>query len=174
VRAAQSVLDDLATAAMQSCHLVVAEGAEAVVLATAASPMPMGYAVRVGARFPLMETSSGVVIVAFGRERVRRAAFADEAPEDYAERIERVRRRGYEVWDSHVVRGVTNGTAPELDHSGHACAAVTVPYLKQIRAEPSRSDVLARAVEAGAALSRAMSAAERPETDTIPSREAEG
>jgi DNA-binding IclR family transcriptional regulator len=175
VRAAQSVLDDLAAAAMQSCHLVVAEGAEAVVLATAASPMPMGYAVRVGARFPLMETSSGVVIVAFGRERVRREAFgAGEAPEDYAERIERVRRRGYEVWDSHVVRGVTNVAAPVLDHSGHACAAVTVPYLEQIRAEPNRSDVLARVVEAGVALSRAMGAAERPQTNTIPSREAEG
>lgn len=157
LRAAQPVLDELAMAAMQSCHLVVAEGAEALVLATAASPMPMGYAVRVGARFPLMETSSGVVIVAHGRPRVRREAFgAGEAPEDYAERTERVRRRGYEMWDSHVVRGVTNVTAPVLDHSGHACAAVTVPYLEQIRAEPTRAEVLERVREAGAALSRAM------------------
>ena len=173
VRSAQPVLDELAVATMQSCHLVAAEGDAAVVLAAADSPMPMRYGVKVGARFPLMETSSGVVIAAFGRPRVRREALPADGPEsldDYADRFARIRRRGYEVWDSHVVRGVTNVTAPVFDHAGLACAAVTVPYLEQSRAEPTRADALMRVIDAGTALSRTMGAADDDAQAVDPAR----
>lgn len=156
IRLAGPTMERLAASTQQSCHLAVADSASLVVLATADSPTPMGYGVKVGATFPLLETSSGVAIVAFSRAYTSRSEIADNegnSTVDYADRLARVRKLGYEVWDSQVVHGVTNITVPVFDHSGHACAALTIPYLEQTRLTTTRKQALDQLIDAAGALS---------------------
>ena len=159
VRLAQPILDDLAAVTLQSCHLAVADGHRLLILATAESPLPMHYSVKVGAAFPLMETSSGAVIVAGARPERREAVLAALPPAERAEaeaRCAAAARAGHEVIESRVVRGVTNLSAPVRDHAGIVIAALTIPYLEQSRAEASRAAALARLVGAAARLSASL------------------
>lgn len=159
VRLAQPILDGLALSTKQSCHLGVAEGDRLLILASAMSPLPMSYAVKVGATFPLLETSSGVVILAFMPPDWRAARLAgldpDEVP-DIEARAEAVRGCGQEVYQSRVVIGVTNLTVPVRDHRGSVIAALTIPYLKQLKAEMTSEEAIARAAEAAETLSRGL------------------
>ena len=159
VRTAQPILDALALSTKQSCHLGVAEGDRLLILASAISPLPMSYAVKVGATFPLLETSSGVVILAFMPPdwRAPRLAGLDPAEvPDIETRAEAVRACGQEVFESQVVRGVTNLTVPVRDHRGGVIAALTIPYLKQLKAEMEPDEAIACVAEAAATLSRAL------------------
>lgn len=157
VRAAHPVMDELARRSMQSCHLAMAQDMQLYVLASTDSPLPMHYSVKVGATFPLLETSSGVVITAFAGDVRIETVLGEEEKElrtGYRERFDRIRRIGYEVWDSKVVRGVTNLSVAIRDHSGMAKAALTIPYLEQAGAIPTRKDALALLVDAATTLSR--------------------
>lgn len=159
LRLAQPVLDDLAAATLQSCHLAVAEGPRLFILATAESPLPMHYSVKVGATFPVMETSSGCVILAHARAE-RREAVIDALPEpertEAAERCAAAAAAGYEIIESRVVRGVTNLSVPVRDHARAVIAALTVPYLEQRGAQASRADVLNALTTAAERLSRSL------------------
>lgn len=164
--AAQPVLDALAVRSMQSPHLIVAEVETALVVAGGRSTLDMQYAVRVGARFPLLETSSGMVLVAFQAIGVGvdlRALGGQHRDLVDPERIGNIRDLGYEVWDSQIVRGVTNLSVPVRDGAGQVCAALTIPYLEQSRATPTRSEALAMAGEAAEGISRALRVGMAPE-----------
>jgi DNA-binding IclR family transcriptional regulator len=159
VRRAQPVLDDLAAETLQSCHLAVAEGARLLILAAAESPLPMHYSVKVGAAFPVMETSSGCVIVAHARAERREAVIAALPNAERAEAAARcaaVAAAGHEIIESRVVRGVTNLSVPVRNHAGAVIAALTVPYLEQAGARASREDVLSLLQAAADRLSRSL------------------
>lgn len=158
---AQPLLEDLALATLQSCHLAVAERHELLIVAAANSPLPMHYSVKVGAKFPLLETSSGVVITAFQNEGRIEATLGALPTDEHAglqRRFADARRLGHEAWESRVVRGVTNLTVPVSDHSGRVIAAMTVPYLEQTRASQTRESTLLALRDAGRALSRGLGA----------------
>src|SRR6185503_14346907 len=55
----------------QSCHLVVPSDQFMVVIARVESPYELGLVVRIGHRRPLLEATSGLVLVAFQPEAVR-------------------------------------------------------------------------------------------------------
>lgn len=159
VRIAQPILEELALSTKQSCHLGVAEGDRLLILASEMSPLPMNYAVKVGATFPLLETSSGVVILAFAPPEQIAARLAGLAPE-YARKVEArceaIRASGREVIESQVVFGVTNLSLPVRDHRGRVVAAMTIPYLEQLTATVGREQAAARVAEAADTLSRAL------------------
>jgi DNA-binding IclR family transcriptional regulator len=79
--------------------------------------------VRVGARFPLAETTSGHVLLAW-----REPPHA--APAALRSHLERVRRRGYQQQRSQSVRGVIDLSCPIRDGRGGVVAAMTIPYLR--------------------------------------------
>ena len=131
------VMQALAPAAQQSCHLAVLSGHEALIVLQVDSPLPMRYSVMLGAKFDFAETSSGVVIYALSGDTVREQldawlALDGRAPDEIrsvAARAAAIVDKGYEVQPSLAVSGVTNISVPILDYLGHVVAALTVPYM---------------------------------------------
>lgn len=155
-------MEKLAFAAQQSCHLAVLSGARVLIVAQADAPRPMHYAVRLGAQFPLAETSSGAVLFAYQPEHHRQAlleasiASFPELAETLPERAERVLAEGGERRESLVVSGVTNLSQPVFDHRGVIAACLTIPFLAQkglaVDVDAAERAVIATAAGISAAL----------------------
>jgi DNA-binding IclR family transcriptional regulator len=146
------ILARLASETDQSCHLATVAGTSLVILAQADSPMPMHYTIKLGSRFPAMETSSGVVIAAHcapNRQDMLLAEFSGAERDGYRARFEAILRDGYEQRDSDVTAGVINLSKAVLDATGQPLGAVTVPFLPQRRMR-MEADAVLRAVIAAA------------------------
>lgn len=144
------VLKDVAVGLEQSCHLSIAYENQILVVAGAESPGPRSLSVRVGTRFDLTDTASGVVLMAWREPN-------DRADADFRSKLERVRRRGYEQYRSRSIRGVIDLSCPVRDASGTVVAAITVPYLtrrgeKSSAIESARDTLLAAASKLSALL----------------------
>ncbi|MBW8745003.1 MAG: helix-turn-helix domain-containing protein [Sphingomonas sp.] len=116
VRAAMPEMQVLALESGQSCHLVVPNGGQGMVIAREEQPGMRGFALKVGARIDIINSCSGQVILAFSNlqhaERIVRAAGSRQgtaANRDRprigpawlsARRISRV-KRGWEVRALH-------------------------------------------------------------------------
>jgi DNA-binding IclR family transcriptional regulator len=155
------IMQGLAPAAQQSCHLAVLSGHEALIVLQIESPLPMRYSVMLGAKFAFDETSSGVVIYAYSSERVREQLDAwlrhDGRSEDeikqVAARAAAIIAAGCEVKQSLAVGGVTNISVPVFDYLGHVVAALTVPYMPQRAATVPLDQARDFAIEACRAIS---------------------
>lgn len=155
------IMQALAPAAQQSCHLVVMSGNEALIVLQIDSPLPMRYSVMLGAKFDFSETSSGVVVYAYSPERVREqldaslrlAGRPEKEIEQVAARAAAILKAGCEVKKSLAVEGVTNISVPVFDHLGHVVAALTVPYVPQRAATVPLERVRELTIEAGRAIS---------------------
>jgi DNA-binding IclR family transcriptional regulator len=166
---ALSVMQALAPAAQQSCHLAVMSGHEALIVLQVDSPLPMRYSVTLGAKFDFAQTSSGVVIYAYSDQRVRDQLIAALRSDGRsAEEIRQVELRaaailkhGYEVKKSLAVEGVTNISVPVFDYLGHVVAALTVPYIPQRAATVPLTQVRELTIKAGCTISTNLGAGSR-------------
>ncbi|WP_158625959.1 IclR family transcriptional regulator [Arsenicitalea aurantiaca] len=167
--AALPVMQTLAPATMQSCHLAVLSDRDALIVLQIDSPLPMRYSVMLGAKFQFEETSSGVVVFAFSPPEQRETLLSKLEAEgrDRAD-IESIRLRaeaiaadGYEVRTSLAVGGVTNISVPVFDYLGHVVAALTVPYMPQRAALVPLDAVVGQVIQAGRAISIELGAANR-------------
>jgi DNA-binding IclR family transcriptional regulator len=156
VSQATPLMRKFAQDAGQSCHLVVYERGRVVVVAQFDAPGYWGLSIRVGAHVALIGTGSGHVLLAFQNAQERRFMLAEHeaaagegaAPDDLEERLEEIRRRGFEVMPSRQTRGVLNISAPVLAPDGSALAAVTCPYVERIDDERSPgAEAVARLME---------------------------
>lgn len=166
--AALPIMQGLAPQALQSCHLAVMSGHEALIVLQIDSPLPMRYSVMLGAKFDFAETSSGVVIYAYSTKPAQAELDAYLAAEgrgaetaDVHARAEAILASGSEVKTSLVVGGVTNISVPVFDYLGHIVAALTVPYVPQRAAVVSLDAVRDLAVEAGRRISMNLGAGSR-------------
>jgi DNA-binding IclR family transcriptional regulator len=135
VETALPVMHRLAGEIEQSCHLVVPSGEQIVVVARIDPPGDIGLVVRVGHRRPMAQATSGLVLLAWQGDAVRdRWLDIVEAHDDSVERkgllrrLTKIREKGYASAPSHVVGGVTDLSAPIVEH-GHAVCALTVPFI---------------------------------------------
>ena len=164
VECALPVMRDLSANADQSCHLVVREGQNALVVLQIDSPLPMRYSVALGSHFPILETSSGAVLLAHSnraeRDRiVERIVVAGEGQGTRTEieaRLNEVARLGYEMRASLAVEACTNISMPVRDHTGAVIAALTVPLLPQKAARFDRETVFERTRAAAEKISAAL------------------
>ncbi|KQN93722.1 transcriptional regulator [Sphingomonas sp. Leaf231] len=129
------IMQDLARATGQSCHLAVPSGAEMVVIAGVEAPGLSGFAVRVGYRRPLHRSASGRVLLAFQPPAVRAAMLAeisaagdDPEIEALSPRLDALLADGDSITPSPVLDGITDLSAPILEHDA-ARAALTVPFV---------------------------------------------
>jgi len=168
VDAALPVLRELVGNTDQSCHLVVLRGATVLIVLQVDSPLPMRYSVALGSHFPVLETSSGAVLLA-DLPPSEREALIDEivakdedcgSREEIAARLGEINRLGYEMRASLAVEGCTNISMPIRDHIGATVAALTVPYLPQKHARFDKLEVLAATRAAATEISRALGAPE--------------
>ena len=139
VSAAAPVMDRIAASTMQSCHLAVMDDLKILVVAQVNSPTPMHYAVRLGAQFPVWETSSGLVLLAYQPDEARRSMIdrimtvqAEVTRQELDERCAAVLANGCEVRASAIVSGITNITYPIFNHQGRVVAVLTSPFLPQV------------------------------------------
>lgn len=156
VSCAVPAMEALAQGVGQSCHLVVMDRTSVVIVAQVDSPLPIRYSVRLGAQFPIWETSSGFLLAAFlsksGRVRLfeQLAQVIDEAElAAFTAKIDAVATEGFEERQSLRIPGITNLSRPVFDHNGQIAAALTVPYLSQ-RSNPISVEETAAALAAAA------------------------
>jgi DNA-binding IclR family transcriptional regulator len=134
---AAPVMQRLARDVNQSCHLAMVSGDSVIVIGQVDSPGNNIRSVSLGAKIDLWRASSGRVILAHRGEAALSEALArvplpegKTGPEIRAE-LAQIRATGCEVMDSFVARGIVNISAPVIDHSGEAAAALTIPYLQR-------------------------------------------
>jgi DNA-binding IclR family transcriptional regulator len=171
IDSALPVMRDLAARSDQSCHLVVLNGLHVLIVLQVESPLPMRYSVALGSQFPILETSSGAVLLANlpKRERellIERLIESDEADvggDHLDQRLAAVDEHGFEMRPSLAVEGCINISLPVRDHLGATVAALTVPYLPQKDARFDQETVLAETTAAAIAISRALGSPETAE-----------
>jgi len=146
VAEALPLMTDLTRITSQSCHITVIHNDRILVVAQMESPANLGFSVRVGAQLDILQTASGMVMLAFQSEenRQRMLVAHDQASgttSDFSQlerHFSRIRRRGYEEADSLQIQGIKNISFPVLDPAGYAFAAVTVPFLQRLDQENER------------------------------------
>jgi len=143
IDAAIPIMHRLAADLFQSCHLAVRFAESALVIAQVDPPGFIGLSVRVGARAPLLDTCSGLTLLAFRPHWEQERGLAEFGVEAGSEeetaaeaRLAKIRRTGRTRVPSLVTRGVTDLAAPILDHMGCAQACLTVPYLERVAETP--------------------------------------
>jgi len=160
------VMRRLAADSDQSCHLVVLRDLQVLIVLQVDSPLPMRYSVALGSQFPILETSSGAVLLA-NLPVLERAALIERlrgseefAGGEIAARLESIDTIGFEMRPSLAVDGCINISLPIRDHIGTTVAALTVPYLPQKHARFDRQAVLKSAQAAALEISRGLGATE--------------
>jgi DNA-binding IclR family transcriptional regulator len=148
--------------AEQSCHLVVYDRGNLLVIAQVDGPGTWGIAVRLGSRIGLIDTGSGRVMLAFQTDEQRTHMLAEhtrvkgEGTIDHAAleaTCAQIRTAGFLQKDSQQTFGVTDVTFPILGPSREAMAALTCPYLRRI------DEYVAPTLDAATALLREMAEA---------------
>ena len=143
--AAIPMMHSMASEIEQSCHLSVRFSRYAVVVAQVDPPGFIGFSVRVGARAPMLESCSGLTLLAFRPSWEDDASIfvddeverSDEERGALVEKLECIRRTGRTRVPSLITHGITDIASPVLDHAGCAMASLTVPYLARVGESPS-------------------------------------
>tara|TARA_B110000977_G_scaffold162002_1_gene207203 strand:- start:1571 stop:1819 length:249 start_codon:yes stop_codon:yes gene_type:complete len=78
--------------------------------------------------------------------------------------LTRIRKDGFEVRDSFVVKGVVNIAAPIIDHSGQAAAALTVPHIERFDSPVSFEQCTSELIATATAISKSLGG--QPPTQT--------
>lgn len=125
----------------QANQLVVFDRGSVVVIAQQEAPDYWGISIRVGSHISLFDTGSGHVLLAFRSVEEREMMIAShgkkgEEPElndEFYERLDQIRERGYEMMPSAQVAGVYNLSAPILGPDGSCVAALTCPFVTLVK-----------------------------------------
>jgi len=157
------IMRHFAREAGQPCHLVIHDRSILVVVAQVDSPKYWNVSIRTGSRIAMVNTGSGHVFLAFARPEERALMLKEHdiedgspPPENFAERLRRVREQGYEIHESRQVASVVNLSVPILGPVGTVLAVLTCPYTERLDAgdAPDQDAVLKLLIAAGADISK--------------------
>jgi DNA-binding IclR family transcriptional regulator len=152
VSVAAPIVERFAAEVHQAAHLVVAHRGETVIIAATSGGADMNFALKLGYRRPLADAHSGLVLMAFQPEAVRRQMIAEcfalmrERPDPtaLAADLERVRREGSIIHESRDIVGVTDVVCPIVLGDGRAIACVTVAAVTRRSNPPNFQAMLGR------------------------------
>jgi len=121
----------------QSCHLVVRNRNQGLVVVREQSPAVSGFCVSTGASIDLVRSCSGQVILAFSTPArtdavIEELAITGADARRLGERLAVVRAQGYGVQPSAIAPGVTDLSYPVRGFDGGLVAALTIPFLELI------------------------------------------
>lgn len=139
VELANPVMNALVQKVEQSCHLVVFNNNQLLVVAQVDSPGRLGFSVRLGTDLKsLSKTASGQIFLAHHSVEERRHLML-AAKELYTETLEQelqdVKQRGYIESPSLQIKGIYNQSYPIFDYTGALVAVLTVPFVKKLEGE---------------------------------------
>jgi DNA-binding IclR family transcriptional regulator len=130
---ARPYMREFCAASDQSCHLVIRNGDQGLIITRQQNPGPTGLHVRIGSEIDLKSSCSGHVLLAFGLGfRASSNTPAAASDKSFAAILNAVRERGYERMESARTLGVTDVSYPIFDMHGDVLAALTVPFLRFI------------------------------------------
>lgn len=161
----------LAAKVEQSCHLVVVNGSQGLVVLRQESPGQTGFAVRLGTSVDLVSSCSGHVLLAFATDAVRDEALAGtKGAAAVRERLDTVRAQGFESIPSARMAGVSDISCPVFGFDGHVVAALTIPFLEAIDGAPhcSQADALEALKATTEAISTSLGWYGRAPEDIVP------
>lgn len=148
----------------QSVHLAIVNDDSILVVGQVDSPGNNTMAVRLGAKIDLWQASSGRVILAHLPEEELSRFFQNVAlppgqtEANIMEELRKIRKDGFEVRDSFMIKGIVNISAPVIDHSGYATAALTVPHIERFNDPISFEACKVELITAAAGLSKSLGA----------------
>jgi DNA-binding IclR family transcriptional regulator len=161
VETASPFMAVFADASRYPCHLAIPTGDQIAVIARAESGELVGIAVKVGYRQSLLDTGSGMCLLAFMSDEDRARAFAllraarRKIPDTLKKELTRIAKAGGVIEPSRIMEGVWDISCPVF-HDGKAVAALTVPYVKLKNNTTSREAVAKRLADAAARISAAL------------------
>lgn len=160
--AALPIMQELAEAVGQSCHLCVAGERGLLVVAQAEPRGPMVFTVKLGAEFPWSARYVSVrVLAAFSddQDALRRAIEAEDGPDlSLRARLNAIRTAGHAVAPSETTGGVTDLAVPVFGYRDEVKASLVVPLLPQLGRTPDAATVLNRLQAAAERISHAIGA----------------
>lgn len=136
------LMDRFAEESGQSCHLVMRERDEAVVVAHAAASSDWVFTVRVGTPIDLLTTGSGQLLLAF-QDPLARAELlvrwkGSEKAAIYAQleaQLSAYRKAACRIAESQQIFGVNDISVPILSAERHALAVLTCPHIRRTTSE---------------------------------------
>ena len=155
------VMRQLAESVSQSCHIGVYHEGNILIVGEICQPGFIGFSVQPGARAPLHEAASGLVLLAHQSE-VTCQEWLDANPEPLSlaktkkllARLKKIREQGYIQRESHITLGVTDIACPLVGPSGHAFATLSVPCMLHQQCELSLSEIRERLVKTASIISK--------------------
>lgn len=163
---AGEIMEKTARQINQSLHLGILYDDDLLVIAQAEPPGNNITSVRLGARVPLVLTSSGASLAYQFSPEKRLAmcqanpAFTPEAMELFENSVAQVAATGLCESPSAIIQGVRNLSVPIKGYGGEVRAALTVPHVQRLRApdDPSIAECKAVLIEAGRRISEKIGA----------------
>lgn len=163
IAAARSVMEELAQKTSQSCHLMVNSGEHMVCIAREESPAAIGFAVQVGFRPPVLQSTSGRVFFAFQDEArqalmmksLRSSTRDAKLLREFNAGASLAIRKGYALEPSRLTSGIEDLSAPVFaPNSGHAVACLTIPFVSHRLFPVTRSQAIPLLLDAAQRISR--------------------
>lgn len=129
------LMQTLSDQTRQACHLAIASDDRMVVIARIEAPGDVGFSVRVGYQRPLAHSTSGLLIYAFQKPKIReqwRALLKPGlSPDEWATfeaQAEKALAQGHFSAPSSYIDGITDISCPVINDVG-VVAALTMPWI---------------------------------------------
>jgi DNA-binding IclR family transcriptional regulator len=159
---AAPLMRDLAQRINQSIHMAVLTDDSVLIAGQVDPPARHVMSVRLGTKVDVWRASSGRVMMAYqDDDEVTTMLARAPLPAGMTEAALRadllaIRARGYEVVDSFMIKGIVNISAPLIDHTGRAIAALTVPHIQRFEETVSFAECCHATIETAARLTRSL------------------
>jgi DNA-binding IclR family transcriptional regulator len=163
VQEATPIMQEVVNRLDQSCHVTLYSPGKQVVVAKTDAVGGMGFSVRLGAEVMVVQSASGLVLMAFQDAATRAirieqcaASLSRKARDELERQLDGVERAGFASIESTQFRGLHVVSYPVMNSHGHAGAALTVPFLERLDRDASGAleDVHRNLAEGARKLSR--------------------
>lgn len=158
-QASLPIMQNLANHTGHSVHLSVLDQDAVLVVAQAKSPSPVSLSIAEGGRFPLLTTTSGMLLLARSGPEERSQMLANceafqnwgkRKQRDYLQKLDTIGESGYACADSEITQGVTDIAAPVGSSDGTLLASLAISTVTSIvgRKKLSSQQLIDAAVKA--------------------------
>jgi DNA-binding IclR family transcriptional regulator len=147
---AATPMRELTESVRESCHLGILHGGALLVLHQEESPQKLRLSIEVGGRFPLLDTVSGRLLLAYLSPEARAeilssdgdfAALSIDGQARLDRQLQVIRTRGYEEAQSETTEGVADLAVLVGVPEGTIQAALTIAWLGR-KNGPRKDDLL--------------------------------